>query len=115
MTLKYGEQEGRRKFEEYRARQAYTNSAEYMHETRGMTKQEWIAYNASRAVTLENLVKRYGEEDGHRRWREYCWHEAYAGNSLQYFIDKYGAEDGQKKYDELCKKKVGFKGFSEIS
>ena len=103
---KYGPKEGKKKYDAYCARQAYTCSKEYMKETRGWSDKQWNEFNASRASTEENFIKRYGEKAGKRKWQEYCAHEAYAGKALEYFIELYGKEVGQKKYLEVNAKKT---------
>lgn len=113
---RYGEEDGTKKFEQYKKRQAYTCSKEYMAETRGWTEQQWNEFNQSRAVTKDNFIRRYGKEDGENKWNEYCAYEAYAGNSLTYFIDVYGEKLGKLKYKEICdKKNFKFKQYSEPS
>ena len=77
-----------------------------MKETRGWSDEQWNEFNASRASTEENFIKRYGEKAGKRKWQEYCAHEAYAGKALEYFIELYGKEVGQKKYLEVNAKKT---------
>ena len=52
---------------------------------KGMTENEWNDFNAGRAVTRENLVKKHGEEVGEKMWKEYCEKQAYSGCKLQYF------------------------------
>ena len=86
--MRYGVEEGTRRWNEYRKRQAYTCSKEYMMKEKGMSEDEWKAFNANRASTKENFIKRYGKEDGIRRWNNYCAYESYAGSSLMWFIDK---------------------------
>jgi len=76
-----------------------------MKETRGWSEEQWNKFNASRASTEENYIKRYGEELGKKKWKTYCAHEAYAGNTLTYFIDKFGKDEGTKKYLEVIAKK----------
>lgn len=98
---KYGEEEGLKKFKQYSNRQSYTCSKEYMMNEKGMSEDEWHAYNKSRASTKENYVKRYGKVDGLRRWNEYCAYETYAGNSLLWFINKLGNVEGKKKFEEV--------------
>ena len=115
-VMRFGEEEGKKRYDAYRARQAYTCSKEYMKETRGWSEEQWNKFNASRASTEENYIKRYGEELGKKKWKEYCAHEAYAGNTLTYFIDKFGKDEGTKKYLEvIAKKQFAFKPFSNIS
>ena len=113
--MRYGVEEGTRRWNEYRKRQAYTCSKEYMMKEKGMSENEWRAFNANRASTKENFIKRYGEEDGIRRWNNYCAYESYAGSSLMWFIDKYGNEIGKQKYNEISAKKEKSKAYSYIS
>lgn len=109
---RFGQVEGPQKFEIYSKRQAYTCSKEYL----GMTDEQYKEFNASRASTRENFIKRYGRKIGIKRWNEYCAHESYAGTSLTWFIEKYGKELGTKKYDEICAKKLTYKHcYSKIS
>lgn len=96
--IKYGEKEGTIRYEAYRNRQAYTCSKEYMMSEKGMSEQEWKAFNASRASTEKNFIARYGEKLGKKKWKEYCELESYVGCKLEYFIDKYGKDEGTLKY-----------------
>lgn len=102
---RHGEKEGRIKYEEYKKRQAYTCSKEYMMNEKGMSEREWNQFNASRACTKKNFIKRYGKELGESKWEKYCETEAYAGNKLEYFVSVYGKDDGLKRYLEVCRKK----------
>lgn len=113
---KYGYDEGKKKYDAYCARQAYTCSKDYMKKTRGWTDQQWNEFNASRASTEENFIRRYGKKAGKIRWKKYCAYEAYAGNTLTYFVEVYGKEVGLKKYAEVCEKKMfSLKTYSNIS
>ena len=103
---RHGEEEGRRLYEEYRKRQAYTCSKDYMISERGMTEGEWNAYNKSRASTKKNFISRYGKELGEAKWKQYCEHEAYAGCALEYFQETYGKEAGAKYYYDVCHQKA---------
>ena len=54
----------------------------------------WKEINAKKALTLSNLIKKYGEEEGILRYNKYC--EKLRGKrTLEYFIDKYGHECGE--------------------
>jgi hypothetical protein len=102
---RHGEVEGRKKYEEYTKRQAYTCSKEYMMGEKGMTEEEWNKFNQSRAVTKENLILRHGTEVGTKMWEDYCERQAYAGCKLEYFVEKYGKEKGLEEYRRVCKDK----------
>lgn len=95
---RFGEEQGKIKFEEYKNRQAYTCSKEYMMNEKGMSEEDWNNFNASRASTKENFIKRYGKELGEEKWNDYCSNESYAGCALEYFIEKYGKEQGEFEY-----------------
>jgi hypothetical protein len=99
---RYGEQRGLIEYNKYIQRQAYTCSKEYMMKEKGMSEKEWNEFNANRACTKNNFIKRYGKELGSKKWDEYCELESYAGCRVEYFIEKYGREDGIKKYNNLC-------------
>jgi len=101
---RYGEEEGRKKYKEYCERQAYTNSLEYKKEKYGWSEEEFKKYNQSRAVTLENLIKRYGEEEGRKRWQEYVEKQKNSfikikGKDLDVKINKYLIQAGLAKPD----------------
>ena len=103
---RHGEEQGKLKYEEYRQRQAYTCSKEYMINEKGMTEDDWKNYNLSRACTKENFIKRYGKDLGELKWKQYCDNEAYAGCALEYFVDHYGKDIGRAKYLDLCARKA---------
>lgn len=88
---KYGEAKGTALFNEYRNRQRLTNTFEYKAERYGWSEEEFKEYNLSRAVTLENQIKKYGIENGTKKFNEYKKKQAYAGVSLEYFIEKLGS------------------------
>lgn len=102
---RYGAELGKRKYAEYREFQSRKNTREYKKEKYGWSDDDFNEFNKSRAVTIENLIRRHGEEKGNIIWKQYCERQAYAGNSLEYFIEKYGEEEGQRRYVELNDKK----------
>lgn len=102
MIKKYGEEKGLEKWNSYCQKQAITNTFEYKKEKYGMNEKEFKEYNKSRACTKELFIKRYGEEDGIKKWDEYCERQRYT-TSLEYFIKEYGEEDGYKKYANFAK------------
>ncbi|NBP03586.1 MAG: hypothetical protein EBU90_26525, partial [Proteobacteria bacterium] len=123
----YGEEEGKRRWKEYCNKQAYTNSYEYKNKKYGISYSEFVDYNKSRACTLQNSIKRYGEEEGKRRWKEYCDKQAYT-NSAEYlgkeeylrvnklkshcyesYLIRYGNEEiAKQKLEEYWKSKKVF-------
>ena len=100
MIRKWGEVEGKKRWEEYCKKQAETNTFEYKQEKYGWTKEQFDEFNKSRAVTLELCVERHGEEEGKKLWEDYCERQRYT-TSLEYMIEEYGEEEGTKKYKEF--------------
>lgn len=104
MIRKWGPEEGRRRWDEYCAKQAKTNTFEYKQEKYGWDADEFKKYNKSRSCTLENFIKRHGEEEGKRKWDEYCKRQAYT-TSLEYMIKEYGEEEGRLMWEEFDSKR----------
>ena len=94
----HGVEIGTQKFDSYRNKQAISNSYEYKQKKHGWTEEEFDKFNKSRAITLENQIKKYGVEIGTQKFNEYCIKQQYAGCKLEYFIEKYGLIDGTEKY-----------------
>lgn len=104
LILKYGKKEGELRWKKYKEKQAYSNSFEYKKEKYGWSYEQFISYNASRAVTIKNMISKYGEDIGVSKWIEYCERQAYT-NTKDYFLEKYGIKEGLQKYLEVNKKK----------
>lgn len=104
LIQKYGPTEGQIRWDNYRKKQAYTNSYEYKKEKYGWTKEQFDQYNSSRSQTLKKMITRYGEVEGTKKWQDYCERQAYT-NTKEYFIEKYGKELGYQKYLEINKSK----------
>lgn len=104
MIKRYGEDEGKKRFESYRGKQAHSNTFEYKKEKYGWTKEEFDEYNSSRAVTLENFTKNYGSVEGKKKFELYRKRQAYT-NSLDYFIEKLGYEKGKNEYERINSEK----------
>lgn len=137
MIIKYGEEEGTKRFNQYKEKQAYSNSFEYKQNKHGWTKEEYDKFNKSRAVTLENLISKHGEEEGTKIWESYCERQSYTStdeyliekfgeeeanniklcksHNLKGFIAKYGEEEGKRKYDDYIKNTQYNKTYSESS
>ena len=106
MIKSYGQQQGTRRFDQYRKKQAYTNSLEYKQFKHKWTKEQFQQYNKSRAVTLQLCIKRHGIQKGTQIFENYCNRQAYAGVKLQYFIQKYGKQKGIQIYQEIGRSKA---------
>lgn len=104
LIKKYGDLEGKKRWELYKEKQAYSNSFEYKKEKYGWSKEQFDYYNQSRSQTLEKMIKRYGESEGIAKWQNYCERQGYT-NTRAYFIEKYGQEVGLKKYLQINKQK----------
>lgn len=104
--LMFGEEEGLKKWNHYCELQSKSNTFEYKKQKYGWTKEDFDNFNKTRAITLENQIAKYGEEEGTKRFKEYCDKQSYAGCKLEYFIEKYGEVEGKKKYEEVNAKKV---------
>ena len=103
---KYGDELGAQKYEEYKNFQSIKNTFDYKNKKYGWDEAEFLEYNKSRAVTLNNMVLKYGKEIGEQKFQKYCELQAKNGNTLDYFIEKHGIEHGKLKYDEVNKKKA---------
>jgi hypothetical protein len=132
---KYGEEKGLEIWNNYCEKQSQTNTFEYKKEKYGWTKEQFDEYNQSRAVTLENLIKRHGKEKGLEIWNNYIirqsetksfnWmvekygeEKAIEINSqksltLENFIRKYGEEEGALRWEEFSIKR--YNPYSQIS
>lgn len=104
MIEKYGVTFGQIKWDEYRKKQAESNSFEYKNKKHGWSRAEYDEFNSSRAQTLEKMIFRYGENEGTIKWQEYCSRQAYT-NSKEYFVNKYGITVGTSKFLQLNKQK----------
>ena len=97
LIAKYGDVEGKLRWESYRQKQADTNTFAYKQQKYGWTQDQFNEYNKSRSVTVENCIQRHGEVKGLIIWEQYCERQAYS-NSKEYFIEKYGSVDGLTKF-----------------
>lgn len=105
MIKKYGADEGRLKFETYRKKQSIKNTYEYKRQKYGWSKTQFDEYNKSRSCTLKNFCRRYGDNEGSVKWKEYRELQSYTGSSEEYFINKLGVDEGTKKWKEICEHK----------
>ena len=105
LVIRYGKEEGLKKWKNYCSRQAETNTFEYKSKKYGWSKEEFNEYNNSRSCTKENFIQRHGVKEGISKWNDYCDRQAYAGVKLEYFVEKYGKEEGTKVYNDLTQRK----------
>ena len=104
LVKKYGEEDGNTRWQQYKDKQAISNSFEYKKEKFGWNKEQFDSYNSSRAQTLKKMIERHGEIAGSEKWEQYCIQQGYT-NTKQYFVKKYGELQGIKKYLEINNKK----------
>lgn len=95
----------RQLFDEYKKKQALSNTYEYKKSKYGWSYEDFKKYNKRRAVTLENMINRYGDKIGRVKFDNYRERQRYAGSSLEYFCDKYGKDEGIEVYNRVCKYK----------
>lgn len=102
LCLLYGKEAAIIRWNQYRDKQAYSNSFEYKKIKNGMNIDEFNAFNKSRAITLENMIGKYGEIIGTEKFNSYRLKQVSNGNSLEYFVKKYGEIDGFIKHKKVC-------------
>lgn len=67
------------------------------------TYDEWKRYCMSKANTIENFIRRYGEKLGTEKYIDYNKNQQ-GRYTLNWFIKKYGKDIGTKKYFKKLKK-----------
>lgn len=102
---KYGVEIGAQRYKEYTNFLGEKNTFEYKQSKYGWTREQFDEFNQNRAQTLLNMVSRYGQEEGTRRWELYCEKQRYVGSTLQYFVDVYGTEEGTQRWTKICTNK----------
>lgn len=85
MISRYGIDEGTKKWNDYRSKQAETNSYEYKKQKYGWTREQFNAYNKSRAST--------GKTNGN-----------YGKGFYKVWIDKFGLEEANQRLDQFKQK-----------
>lgn len=130
LIKKYGKVEGLKRWKIYRNLQAKSNSYEYKKEKYGWSKSDFNKFNKSRGITLDHLIKKYGESEGLKKWDSYIKKQSdtksfeYMVNkfgldkakeinskkalTLNNFIAKYGDNEGAKKYQKYINKNFSF-------
>lgn len=113
-VARYGKKEGKKRWNQYCEKERYTKSFEYRQEKYGETIESFKEFNASRACTLNNFIKRYGEKEGIEKWNNYVERQRYTVTK-EYFIEKYGFDEGIKRYESFDKARLNLHGYSKIS
>ncbi len=102
LIFKYGEKEGRERFDDFRKKSSHTKE-KYMEKHGDEWEFHWNKYLQSKSCSLEKFIERYGEE-GKNLYDEYQSKKSYS-NSLKSYKEKYGEDEGLKKYNEVQKKR----------
>lgn len=97
LIKKYGLILGEQKWEEYKQKQAQSNTLEYKIKKHGWSLEQFKDFNKSRAVTLQNCIKKYGENEGLQVWTSYLEKQKYTC-SLAYFIETWGDLEGNLRF-----------------
>lgn len=106
LIKRHGEILGKEKWERYRNLQSVTNTFEYKKEKYGWTEKDFKEFNISRGVTLKNLIKKHGEQEGTKIFNNYVEKQKVNGKTLEYFIEKLGEKNGKIRYKEISLKKA---------
>ena len=102
MILKYGEEKGKEKWNEYCVKQSYAGSSEkYFIEKYGEEKgkEKWNEVNKRKAINLKNFIEKYGEKDGvirYELWLSRC-NDYYSKSSQKVFWEIYERLDDELK------------------
>lgn len=100
LIRKYGEKVGSDKWKVYCDKQSKKNTFEFKKEKYGWNEEQFKTFNLSRAITIDNCIKKYGELEGLKRWSDYVYKQQFT-KSKEYYVLKYGEE----AWKNLCKKK----------
>ncbi|NDG32446.1 hypothetical protein EB118_20530 [bacterium] len=63
-------------------------------------------YNKSRKVTLEDSIRRYGEDVGRKKYNDYVNKQKKNGVTLEWFQEQYGMIEGLAKYKDIGRRKA---------
>ena len=129
----HGIETGMEIFENYKNKQAYTNTFEYKQIKYGISKFQFDEYNKSRAITIDNLIKKHGNDEGTRKYISYCERQAFTNSeeylgkekykevnrkkshTLQTYVERYGELEGRSKLIEFYGKLSPNRSYSKIS
>lgn len=103
---KHGSEEGKKKYLEYKKFLADKNTFDYKKQKYKWSMEQFQEFNKSRAVTEDNLIKKYGQVEGKKKYLDYVDKQRDAGTSLDYFIDLLGETAGKRRYKQVCRSKA---------
>lgn len=102
---KYGELEGKIRYEKYKADASKFSSLPYLiqkhGEIEGTKIYEEICNKKGYSSTLEGHILKHGEAEGTKLYNKRNLSKGYH-STLEAHIEKYGKIEGQKKYEERC-------------
>jgi hypothetical protein len=91
---KYGEIDGKNRFNLMMERKKYRNGKQsYLDRFGDDGELIFKEVQKKKKITLENLITKYGEEEGKRRYDDYRYKKK-VKNLLSTYIEKYGYDDG---------------------
>ena len=77
LIVRHGEENGNKMWNNYLEKQALTNTFEYKKEKYGWDYEKFKEYNLSRSITIENMIKKHGQEKGLKLWNDYIERQKY--------------------------------------
>ena len=92
---KHGYEKGLKIWNDYCKRQSYTNTLEYKKQKYNWSEEDFKKFNLSRAITVDNMIKKYGKDEGLKKWTNYI-NKQKITKSYEYMIKKYGKEQADK-------------------
>jgi len=98
---KYGEKQGKLKYDLMIEKLSYSQSKEFHISKYGeeIGNEKYYIKNKKKGMTLENQIKKYGEINGTEKYN--IWLEKQKNkNTLSYYIDIFGYENGLNKWFE---------------
>jgi hypothetical protein len=114
LIRKWGEDEGKIKWQQYKDLQAQSNSFEYKQQKYGWTKERFDEFNKNRAVTKKLMIQRYGKIEGLQKWQHYLEKQRFT-NSREYFIEKWGEQEGNERFERFCKARANVQIQTSVS
>jgi hypothetical protein len=98
--LKYGEEEGNKRFKIKSEACANTLENFIIKHGKEVGTALYKDKNKRCTISLENLISKYGEEEGNKRWADFKVKNA-GNKTIERFISKYGEELGRIKFEDM--------------
>lgn len=97
---RYGEEEGNKYYSDFILKLSKSGKESRL---KYIEKYGLDEYKRTHCISLENLIKKYGEEEGNKRWLKYLEKQSFA-NSIEGYISRYGEDEGKQKWYEYIEK-----------